>query len=110
MPGSERGPDQPSEPRSPRSLAFIVEQEARRVLSESELAPDPARIAQGWQRRFITDVDRVDELAALYRDLGYEVSVDPVRPEELAGECDDCQLVLLRRFHTIYTRKKRDTP
>jgi hypothetical protein len=38
-----------------RSLGPIVEQEARRMLSEAQLAPDPARVADGWERRFIAD-------------------------------------------------------
>jgi hypothetical protein len=40
-----------------------------------------------------------DSLAPLSR----LVRADPVRPEELAGECAECQ-VILRSFKTIYTR------
>jgi hypothetical protein len=90
-----------------RALGPIVEQEARRVLSESQLAPDPARIADGWVRRFVADGQRVDEMMALYRDLGFEVCADPVRPDLLTGDCEDCKLLMLLDFRTIYTRRPR---
>jgi hypothetical protein len=88
-----------------RALGPIVEQEARRVLSEAQLAPDPARLADGWERRFVADGQRVEEMAALYRELGFEVCADPVRPELLTGDCEDCRLLMLLDFKTIYTRR-----
>ena len=91
-----------------RSLGPFVEQEAQRVLSEAQLAPDPARIADGWERRFIADGRRAEEMIALYRDLGFEVCADPVRPEQLDDDCEDCKLLMLLEFKTIYTR--RPTP
>ena len=88
-------------------LSRLVRQEARRVLSEAQLAPDPARVAEGWERRFVADGDRCEEAMRLYAQLGFEVCADPIRPEELAGECEQCQLVILRQFKTIYTRASR---
>lgn len=88
-------------------LGSIVQQEARRFLSEARIRPDPARLAQGWERRFITDGHRAEELMELYRKLGYEVCADPVRREDLNGECEDCELAMLLHFKTIYTRKER---
>jgi hypothetical protein len=90
-----------------RVLGPIVEQEARRVLSEAQLAPDPARIADGWERRFVADGQRVEEMMALYRQLGFEVCADPVRPELLTGDCEDCKLLMLPDSKTIYTRRPR---
>jgi hypothetical protein len=91
------------------SLGPIVEQEARRVLSDAQLEGDPARLADGWQRRFIADARRAEEAIELYTQLGYEVCADPVRAEELGEECDDCQLLAALQFRTIYTRKRRPT-
>jgi hypothetical protein len=91
-----------------RSLGPIVEQEARRVLSEAQLAPDPARVADGWERRFVTDGRRAEEMAELYRHLGFEVCTDPVTPEQVGDDCADCRLIMLLEFKTIYTRKKRE--
>lgn len=106
-PPRDSTPPEGDRPEPVEPLALIVGQEARRVLSEAQLAPDPARTAQGWERRFITDAHRAHELLALYHELGYEACADPVRPEELGEGCDDCQLVLLQQFKTIYTRKRR---
>lgn len=89
-------------------LGLIVEQEARRTLATEQLGPDPKRLAEGWERRFITDATRADEVLELYRELGYEVCADPVEPSELGEECDDCQLALLAQLKTIYTRRKQE--
>jgi hypothetical protein len=34
-------------------------------------------------------------------------SADPVKPDELGEECEDCQLLAQLRFKTIYTRRKK---
>ena len=86
-------------------LHHVVSAEARRVLSQAQLRPDPERVAAGWERRFITDARRAEELTALYRELGFEVAADPVRPEELGDDCEDCRLITLLQFKTIYTRR-----
>lgn len=76
-------------------------------LLETQFSPDPKRLADGWEFRFVTDAQRVEEMAELYRQLGCEVCVDPMRREDLEGDCEDCALVMLLQFKTIYTRKKR---
>jgi hypothetical protein len=87
-------------------LSRLVEEEAKRVLSETQLTADPVLIAEGWERRFVTDGRRAAEAVELYEELGYEVRAETVRREELENECEDCQLVLLMQFRTIYTRRK----
>ena len=89
-----------------RALSALVGQEAHRVLSESQIAPDPKRLADGWERRFIADGFRADEMVALYEELGFEVAADPVLPEQLTDDCQDCRLLILLDFKTIYTRKR----
>jgi hypothetical protein len=100
------------DPRPPealvRRLSGVVRGEAHRVLSEAQLAPDPARVADGWVRRFITDGTRLDEIVALYRAAGFEVCADPIRREEFPDGCDDCQLLAVARFRTIYTRPRAE--
>lgn len=93
--------------RAAKPLSFIVEQEARRVLSESELEPDPALVAEGWERRFIADARQAREAIELYTELGYEVRAEPVHAEEMGDDCEDCQVLILLQFQTIYTRKKK---
>ena len=90
------------------SLEGIVQREARRVLSETQLAPDPKRVAEGWERRFIADRQRAAEAIALYEELGFEVVADPLKREDLGDDCDDCQLAALLGFTTIYTRRRPD--
>ncbi len=89
-----------------RFLGLIVEQEARRTLTEAQLAPDPARLADGWTRRFVTDAARLGEVVELYRTLGFEVCADPIRSEDLADDCEECKLVALRGFRMVYTRNR----
>ena len=88
-------------------LGFIVEGEARRLLREDQLAPDPERLAQGWERRFVADGARAKEMIQLYEELGFEVVSDPVTPEQLDDDCADCALLAALKFQTIYTRRKR---
>ena len=94
-------------PGPPLPLSRLVREEAHRVLSDARIAPDPARLADGWERRFIADGPRCEEALRLYRELGYEVCADPLAPQDLAGECEDCQLVMALQFKTIYTRSPR---
>lgn len=68
---------------------------------------DPARIAEGWERRFMAEEKRAQEMADLYARLGYEVCVDPLGPGDLAEECEDCALVELLQFRVVYTRRSR---
>jgi len=89
-----------------KSLGPLVEQEARRFLSESQIEGDPQRIADGWERRFIADGRRAEEMVELYSQLGYEVCADPVSAEEVGNDCDDCQLLAALQFKIIYTRKR----
>ena len=85
-------------------IRVVVEGEARRVLSDSQIASDPERLAQGWERRFIADEVRVAEMVQLYQELGYETAVDPIRSGDVDEDCGDCQLVAQRRLKMIYTR------
>jgi hypothetical protein len=61
--------------------------------------------AEGWERRFIADPERVDEAVELYAQLGFEVHAEPVLASELGGDCNDCALVATCHFKTIYTRR-----
>jgi hypothetical protein len=88
-----------------KRLGRIVESEARRALEEAQVPANPARIAAGWERRFLADTARAAEAVTLYGALGYETVADPLRQEDLTGDCDDCQLVMLLQYRMIYTRR-----
>jgi hypothetical protein len=89
-----------------RQLSSLVEQEARRVLAEAQLQPNPALVAAGWERRFIADARQAKEALELYSQLGFEVLAEPVQASEMGEDCEDCQVLVLLQFKTIYTRKK----
>jgi hypothetical protein len=86
-------------------IQAILERSADRVLSDDQLQPDPALVAAGWERRFTADEQRAKEAMELYTQLGYEVRAEPVRPDELHDDCQDCRAIVSFHFHTIYTRK-----
>jgi hypothetical protein len=88
-----------------KRLGRIVEGEARRALDEDQVRANPARIAEGWERRFLADAARAAEAVALYQALGFETCADSVRREDLTGDCDDCQLLMLLQYRMIYTRR-----
>ncbi len=100
-------PGDPGDHKEVERLAALVSSEAKRSLSESMTQPNPALISQGWERRFVVDVKRVPEIIELYQELGYEVFVDSIGPDQLNHECGDCRLLVLLEFKTLYTRKKR---
>jgi hypothetical protein len=79
-----------------------------RFLSEAQLQPDPALVADGWERRFTADSQRAAEAIELYAKLGYEVRVESLRQEEITDECEGCHSVAAVEFKTIYTRKKKN--
>ena len=60
----------------------------------------------GWERRSIVDEPRVRELVDLYESLGFETHIEPVRPEEMVGECTECFEVDCQKYKAIYTRSK----
>ena len=85
----------------------LLRHSEKRFLSDAQLEPDPALIAEGWERRFTADEQRAKEVVELYEQLGYEVRAEPVRAEELDDDCQDCRTVVSVHFRTIYTRKKK---
>lgn len=87
-------------------LAGIVRGEALRADAESRIAPDPARIAAGWERRFVIEKARAGDFVALFESTGFEVACDPVAPELLADECTDCKLVSAMQYVAVYVRRR----
>jgi len=88
-------------------IESLLSLSADRFFSDAQLQPDPALIAEGWERRFTADEARTKEVMELYTQLGYEVRAEPIRADELDDDCQDCQSVVSVHFRTIYTRKRR---
>ena len=71
--------------------------------------------AQGWKRQFVANEPRLTEAAEMYRELGFEVLLEPLsREPECAGcegteeiqkdECRVCFQGVEDQYRTIYTR------
>jgi hypothetical protein len=87
-------------------IETLFERSSGRVLSDAQLQPDSALVAEGWERRFTADAQRVQETIELYKQLGYEVRAESLLAEELTGECEGCRSPAISEIRTIYTRKK----
>ncbi len=61
-------------------------------------------LAQGWERRFIYDEPRLSEAVEIYRELGFEVALLPVAPDDV--DCSECMKEEPERYRVIYTRKR----
>lgn len=70
-----------------------------------DLPPDPVLAKDGWEKRFIADPKRAEEVFETYSELGYEVKLEPVNVDELSEACGGCK-VLFKNFRVVYTRKK----
>jgi hypothetical protein len=68
--------------------------------------PDPKRLAEGWEHRFVATGERVEEMVALYRELGFEVVADPVHREGMDDGCLTCFSGGLE-YRAIYTRRAK---
>ena len=73
----------------------------------SDLQLDPILAAQGWEKRFVADLRRAEETAELYREMGFEVRIEPINAADLPEGCDECRLATLLQFRTVYTHKPR---
>ena len=61
---------------------------------------------EGWEKRFSMDEPRLSEMAEQYKELGFEVLLEPV--DTSAEECTRCITALHDRYKTIYTRHRRN--
>ena len=59
---------------------------------------------EGWEKRFTIDEPRLSEMVEQYKELGFEVLLEPV--DTSSEECTSCIVVDPKRYKTIYTRKK----
>ena len=90
----------------PDAARGMLESIVQRNLAEGKIAGDPALLAEGWERRFVADGARVEELVRLYEELGYEVCTRRIRPEQIGGSCEGCRAAILAGFQMIYTRRR----
>lgn len=65
----------------------------------------------GWERRFIASEPRLSEMAEMYREIGFEVILEPLSPkEEMNGQdcgesgCTVCLDAERDKYRVIFTR------
>ena len=64
---------------------------------------------EGWERRSVTELARLDEIVELYESLDFEVHLEPVTQDLLAVISDDCGSCFSGtwdNFRVVYTKKK----
>jgi hypothetical protein len=88
-------------------IGDLLNESNRRFFSDAQLAPDPALVAEGWERRFTADSERAAEASELYSKLGYEVRAEPVSSDEVQEDCPDCHSHMISKFRTLYTRRRK---
>jgi hypothetical protein len=61
---------------------------------------------EGWEKRFTMDAPRLSEMVEQYKELGFEVLLEPV--DTSSEECTSCMIdpAFSDRYKTIYTRQK----
>jgi len=62
---------------------------------------------QGWEKRFTIDEPRLSDMVEQYKELGFEVLLEPV--DTSSEECTTCITVFHDRYKTIYTRRLSDS-
>jgi len=61
--------------------------------------------ADGWERMTM-DEPRLSEIVEEYRELDFEVHLEPIHPDEETG-CTTCMEEQPEKFKTIYVRKTK---
>ncbi len=60
---------------------------------------------EGWKKQSTLDEPRLSEMAEMYKEIGFEVHLEPFNPDEELG-CSECMKISAERYKTIYTREK----
>jgi len=60
--------------------------------------------AEGWVRQFSASEPRLSEAVASYRELGFEVRLEPVELRPPDGSCRSCLIDCPDHVKVIYTR------
>lgn len=63
-------------------------------------------VLEGWERQNTLDEPRLSEVAEMYREIGFEVRIEPFDPEGESG-CTECMKASAEKYKTIYTRRRQ---
>jgi hypothetical protein len=70
-----------------------------------DLPPDGSLADEGWEWRCNADARRTREMVDTYRELGFEVRLEPVDVEALCTACDGCKDAFAAA-NAVYVRRK----
>ena len=60
---------------------------------------------EGWKKRFTIDEPRLSEMVEQYKELGFEVLLEPV--DASSEGCTTCIEAFRDRYKSIYTRRHK---
>jgi signal recognition particle subunit SEC65 len=60
-----------------------------------------------WVKRTTIDEPRLSEVIREYESLGFEVHIEPAKPEELDEDCKKCYGNKIDKLKTVYVRKRK---
>jgi hypothetical protein len=60
---------------------------------------------EGWEKRFTADDQRLSEAVEQYKEIGFEVLLEPV--DTSSEDCTSCLTLFSDRYRTIYTRPRK---
>ena len=66
---------------------------------------------EGWKRRMVVSEPRLSEVVQMYEQLGFEVRLEPVDPDDPQWAEDECTICLedpqfAETIRVVYTRPK----
>ena len=67
-------------------------------------SPPVAPEIDGWEARYFGDEPRLSEQVELYKELGFKVRLEPLKPEMCDG-CVECFKDSMKPFSILYVRK-----
>jgi len=67
---------------------------------------EPQLMAEGWERRTVTDPTRIGELEELYSSLGFETCTTEMDPDSFGDACNTCAVTACSTYLALFTRKE----
>jgi len=62
---------------------------------------------EGWIKQTTIGEPRLSEIVELYKSLGYEVRLEPVKINDLDDECRRCYEGEINEVKTVYVKKRK---
>lgn len=62
----------------------------------------------GWEEVAIDSGDHVQRMIEMYQELGFEVYLEEVRPEDV-DRCAECYKATGEKLYRVYTRRKEES-